>query len=83
MACYGASGFRRGAAGSGRIDSDEKAHGGCLEEWRGCKKIACIFRFRYADLSVYLFCGSPVFQCRHGNGVAVLGTLADFGDCLL
>ncbi len=73
MACYGASGFRRGAAGSGRIDSDEKAHGGCLEEWRGCKKIACIFRFRYADLSVYLFCGS---QYSNAGTATVLQSLA-------
>ncbi len=33
----------------------------------------------YAELSVTYFCGHPIFQCRHANGVAVLGALTDFG----
>lgn len=63
--------------------ADEKTDGGYLEKSCGQKAALDFFCFWYAELSVYLFCGHPIFQCRHGNGVAVLGAFADFGGCVL
>ena len=63
--------------------ADEKTDVGYLEKSCGQKAALDFFCFWYAELSVYLFCGHPIFQCRHGNGVAVLGAFADFGGCVL
>ena len=79
----GAAAFGGSTFGFDGLFADEKTDGGYLEKSCGQKAALDFFCFWYAELSVYLFCGHPIFQCRHGNGVAVLGAFADFGGCVL
>ena len=83
LACDGAAAFGGSTFGFDGLFADEKTDGGYLEKSCGQKAALDFFCFWYAELSVYLFCGHPIFQCRHGNGVAVLGAFADFGGCVL
>ena len=83
LACDGTAAFGGSTFGFDGLFADEKTDGGYLEKSCGQKAALDFFCFWYAELSVYLFCGHPIFQCRHGNGVAVLGAFADFGGCVL
>ena len=83
MACDGAAAFGGSTFGFDGLFADEKTDGGYLEKSCGQKAALDFFCFWYAELSVYLFCGHPIFQCRHGNGVAVLGAIADIGGSVL